>query len=451
MLSVAAARVYNELGFTDETDPATGFGMLIPTKLLTSHRPSRFGTHWQNSDDSIELETLAIPESQTSFAELLSRLQSADDRTIDYSFVTDSLFVLSGDVGGLKFYTAFVRSGSLSQGFSVSWAPTRDAVGRIVSVFLASAIQFPGAATPAPQTEESSVSAGSGFAISTNGTIVTNAHVIDGCGSIEVTGLGVASAIAVDKDRDLAVIRLSSGHTASAATIQPDAPRLGQAIVILGYPLSYYMGNALTVSTGVVSSLSGLGGDPRAFTVSANIQPGNSGGPVLNMHGEVIGVAQLMFNEAELLKEEGTTGGNVGFAINAATLVDFLRPFKSNPAKASAGTELTVEDIANLAKQFTVQVVCNTVPQTETSVSSSSERYQVNGIADNDVLNMRAGPGTDHPIVTAIPPDGSGISVGECQVVEGYRYDWCHVSWHGLSGWVSGGFLLNEQTGQPPG
>ena len=362
-LLVAASRVYQELGFTDQTDAATGIKMLVPTNLLTQHRAASFGTHWQSGDDSIELETLAIPETQTSFPRLLRRLSEAGGRKIEYKYVTNNLFVLSGEVGDRKFYTAVVRSGTLSQGISVSWTPAEDKIGRIVSAFLASVIKFPvagdvGEPNAVPQASPPSISTGSGFSISADGVIVTNAHVVDGCGSIEVKGFGAAKPITLDSGRDLAVIGLDKPQSIGEAKIQTAALHLGEAVVALGYPLSDVMGNALTINPGVVSSLSGLGGDSATFTVSANVQPGNSGGPILNMRGEVVGVAQAKLDEVALLKAEGTTGGSIGFAIGATTLVDFLRPFKFNSVSGRSGDEISAEEVAGLARQFTVQVVC---------------------------------------------------------------------------------------------
>ena len=82
-LLAAAAQVYGDLGFTDQTDSATGIQMLVPTKLLTAQRPADFGTHWENADGSVELETLVIPEFKTPFARLLRRLSEAGNRRVE--------------------------------------------------------------------------------------------------------------------------------------------------------------------------------------------------------------------------------------------------------------------------------------------------------------------------------------------------------------------------------
>jgi S1-C subfamily serine protease len=341
-----AAVVYDELGFTDQTDSHAGIDLPIPTKLFATHASSQWGTRWESADDGVELETLAIPGAETTFAALFARLSRAGDRTIEYSLRRDSIFVLSGTVGPRRFYTTFVRSEGMSRGFSVSWTPSRDKVGRTISAFLASMAKF-GVSFPdrskqgtAPEEEEpptAGVFSGSGFVVS-DGVIVTNAHVVEGCTSIEVPGDGAATLLSVDTDADLAAIRLSNERSSAIARIQTTALELGQEVVALGYPLPDIMGDALTVSPGVVSSLSGVAGSKANFTVSANIQPGNSGGPVLDMHGDVVGVTVSKLNEIAMLKAAGTTGASFGFAINTETLVHFLGPFqKSVTAEGAPG------------------------------------------------------------------------------------------------------------------
>jgi S1-C subfamily serine protease len=205
----------------------------------------------------------------------------------------------------------------------------------------------------------------------------------------------------------LAVIQIASGHLPSAAKIQGRTPELGQAIVAIGYPLSDVMGNALTISPGVVSSLSGLGGDKSKFSVSANLQPGNSGGPILDMHANVVGVAEAKLNEITMLKVEGTSGGSVGFAIDTNTLLDFLRPFKTEIADIAGGPgDLSVQDVVARAKGFTVQIVCHqsasAAPASAGPAAAASseplaptevvtETFRVAGVASWDAVKLRTG------------------------------------------------------------
>ena len=362
---VEAGAAYATLGFHEETDDRAGIKIPIPANLFSSHSPSKWGTHWESSDNSIELETLAVPQSEIAFQALFRRLSQGAGRVIEYKVFNDEFFVVSGLIDERRFYTA-VRSGAISRGFSISWDKSKETVGGVVSVYLASMIEYPEAAAfgalktdeqPEPISSGQTVG-GSGFAISVEGAIVTNAHVVTNCREIEVPNVGPAKLLAIDSDRDLAVIQVARNKLSKVATIRTGKLELGQAIVALGYPLSDLMGNALTVSTGVVASLSGLGGDQNSFTVSANVQPGNSGGPVLDADGNVVGVTVSKLNEVEMLKDIGTSGASLGFAINADTLAAFLGPFRSTTTGIGGSENLSVQAVVARAKEFTHQVIC---------------------------------------------------------------------------------------------
>jgi serine protease Do len=458
----------------------------VPEKLLAIHSNARFGTHWESTDGGIALDTLLVPEAQVPFDKLYRRMSEGRGRQIEYSLFRDPVFVLSGHVGERSFYAAVVKTPLGSRGISISWNQGHDDAGFIISDFLASALlgqpqvspsvpQAGGGAPPGgtPPAEappggraQPVLSGGSGFAISTDGVIATDAHVVDHCASVEVTGFGTANLITADSQRDLAVIQIASGHLPSAAKIQGRTPELGQAIVAIGYPLSDVMGNALTISPGVVSSLSGLGGDKSKFSVSANLQPGNSGGPILDMHANVVGVAEAKLNEITMLKVEGTTGGSVGFAIDTNTLLDFLRPFKTEIADIAGGPgDLSVQDVVARAKGFTVQIVCHqsasAAPASAGPAAAASseplaptevvtETFRVAGVASWDAVKLRTGPGIQFPIVVTIPPDGSGVATDSCKSIVGYSRKWCRANWRGYQGWVSSCCLLGEKTGRPP-
>jgi uncharacterized caspase-like protein/uncharacterized protein YraI len=82
------------------------------------------------------------------------------------------------------------------------------------------------------------------------------------------------------------------------------------------------------------------------------------------------------------------------------------------------------------------------------AASTGSETYRVRGVQDWDVLNLRSGPGTNHPVVVAIPPDGRGVSLGPCRQVAGFVTKWCEASWQGYRGWASACCLVGERTGR---
>ena len=113
---------------------------------------------------------------------------------------------------------------------------------------------------------------------------------------------------------------------------------------------------SLNVSTGIVSSEDGPAGVPGWFTTNAGVQPGNSGGPLLDASGNVIGMAVAKIDDALLLRRSGTTASNIGFAIKSTKLLEFLEIFQHS--KGTATDPLSPQEVTQLGRDFTVQVMC---------------------------------------------------------------------------------------------
>lgn len=161
-------------------------------------------------------------------------------------------------------------------------------------------------------------STGSGFRVAT-GRFVTNYHVVEGCRTLRINGTVSARVGASDPWNDLALL-MASGDRGRSAVIRPTPPRLGEDVTVSGYPLQG-MFSGLTVTTGTINRLSGVRADSRLLQISAPVQPGNSGGPLLDVSGNVIGV---VVGKLDALKVAGATGDipqNVNFAVNPS-LVD---------------------------------------------------------------------------------------------------------------------------------
>ncbi|MBD5362659.1 MAG: trypsin-like peptidase domain-containing protein [Bacteroides sp.] len=161
---------------------------------------------------------------------------------------------------------------------------------------------------------------GTGFALK-DGYIVTNYHVIDEAKKITVKGINGnfstsfnAIVVATDKGNDLALLRISDSSFTSFGTIpysiSATTSEVGEDIYVLGYPLTASMGDEIKLTTGVISSKSGFQGDVALYQISAPIQPGNSGGPLFDKKGNVIGVVSAKHTGAE----------NVGYAIKTMYL-----------------------------------------------------------------------------------------------------------------------------------
>jgi len=137
-------------------------------------------------------------------------------------------------------------------------------------------------------------STGTGFFITHQGHILTNAHVVEKCSSVVIQqqGAGATSVaiISVDKPNDLALLRADTRPTA-IATLRGNRPvRAGENVVAYGFPLNGLVSSGGVLTTGTVSALAGVRDDTRYFQVSAPLQPGSSGGPLLDTTGAVIGV-----------------------------------------------------------------------------------------------------------------------------------------------------------------
>lgn len=164
---------------------------------------------------------------------------------------------------------------------------------------------------------------GSGFFVSTD-EVVTNAHVVEGC--IELTTADGSALVLKSQDReeDLALLRYG-GASNAYLSIAPDSDvGLGEQVFALGYPLYGTLGKQLNFTSGVVSATQGINDDPDWFTLTAPLQPGNSGGPVLNGDQQVVGVAVAVANATYIAAELDFIPQNVNWAIKSRTLRRFL-------------------------------------------------------------------------------------------------------------------------------
>lgn len=150
---------------------------------------------------------------------------------------------------------------------------------------------------------------GTGFAIA-EGYVVTNHHVVDGaknitikCGNDDETNSYKAFLVASDKEHDLAIIKIIDksfeGYGNIPYGIRNDGAEVGDEIFVLGYPMTQTMGEEIKLTTGVISSASGFKGNVSMYQISAAVQPGNSGAPLFDADGNVIGVVCAKHAEAE--------------------------------------------------------------------------------------------------------------------------------------------------------
>jgi len=199
---------------------------------------------------------------------------------------------------------------------------------------------------------------GSGVRVA-DGLVLTNHHVVDGCPSIRIgDARQAATALASDPDADLALVR-SEGSGSGMVAISPAASaELGEPVVAAGFPLGDVLGS-LNVTTGTVSADSGVGGNRGVFQLTAPVQPGSSGGPVLDQGGRLLGIVVSRLNDAATLRTTGVVAQNVNFAIQPAVVREFLDRHEVRYRRGSgAASPLDSREIAARARRYTTRVIC---------------------------------------------------------------------------------------------
>jgi TPR repeat protein len=198
---------------------------------------------------------------------------------------------------------------------------------------------------------------GSGIVVNSQGDVVTNEHVVHGCLGVRV-GSEWAQVKTAKADKDLALIRISHSES-HPATVRDEEPlRPGDAVIAIGFPLFGLLSEEQNVTTGTVSALAGPRGNRQWFQISAPVQPGNSGGPVADLSGNVIGVVVGTLSTAVLSRATGAIPQNLNFAINGRTLRSFLDGERVQYRTARSERKLEVADAVSLVRSATVLVEC---------------------------------------------------------------------------------------------
>lgn len=150
----------------------------------------------------------------------------------------------------------------------------------------------------------------------------------------------------------------SQGNYPGASTsLRAQRASVGEPVAVAGYPLRGLL-SGFNMTTGSLSSLSGMGGDTRLVQITAPVQPGNSGGPVLDSAGNLMGVVVSKLDAIKAAKLTGDIPQNVNFAINANVLRSFLDANSVEYETANSDKALLSTVIAEKAKGFTVLVEC---------------------------------------------------------------------------------------------
>jgi S1-C subfamily serine protease len=222
----------------------------------------------------------------------------------------------------------------------------------------------PPAAAPPPAVapREKGGSTGTGFFVSSQGHVLTNHHVVDNCNSIAVAVDGsvstAARVIGRDSKNDLALLATTGLKPDTVPNLRPGV-RLGESIFVYGFPLSGLLASSGNFTIGNVTAVAGVGDDTTMIQMSAPVQPGNSGGPVFDQHGNVVAVVVSKLNALRVAKVTNDVPQNVNFAIKSLIAMSFLEAGNVNALTSASTTKLETTTIAERARSFTAQIRCN--------------------------------------------------------------------------------------------
>lgn len=335
----------------------------------------------------------------------------------------------------------------------------------IVAVGLASAVAVDCRA-------DKPVSSGTGFAATADGWILTNAHVVEDCGRIEVKGKGDATDTRTDAINDLAALKISPAPLLQPLVFRNSPTRLGEDIVAVGYPLATLLADSVKITTGNVNALAGIRNDTRYIQISTPIQPGNSGGPVVDRTGNLIGITSATLSK-KTADEIGITAQNVNFAIRASVAELFmqsqsLKAQAADPAAVSGS--LSTADLADRVTPSVFQILCYpkaasrivAAPETPPAMGSPRSPSSVNFATDGgseatlEVPRALSGyvrhPRGASPVKQAAnadaktlryAPNGSAVEITETSG------DWYRVNVGGASGYMHYSWVRVSQFDEP--
>ena len=235
---------------------------------------------------------------------------------------------------------------------------------------------------------------GTGFALKNN-YIVTNYHVIDGAKSISILGINgnftkgySADVIATDKNIDLAILKVNGITIPSASipySVKTTNAEVGEEVFVLGYPMTSTMGEEIKLTTGVVSSRSGFQGDVSLYQTTAPIQPGNSGGPLFDSKGNIIGIVSAKHRDAE----------NVGYAIKASYLRNLMEsalPSNILPQNNSISGQNLSGKVRSV-RNYVYYIICSSK---KTNNISSNLSLPIKETENNSTLNQNFSKAKDY-------------------------------------------------------
>jgi serine protease Do len=392
-LTAIAEPYLNSWGFEIVRHPMTSSQIWAPLGLPLVEEETPTGLRFVNRPLGVVLTYDYFPDFRLrmSFEALNNKLARSGARIYYSKLYKTEFFALSFSAGITDGYVRYHQIGRGGVGFSLYWnhAATEAHIERIATLISGSlwssttgapfaypstvkprapeTIQAPRSVPEAPpvaiggpRNAQAQTGSGTGVYITSEGHIITNAHVVANCSEIRVgTGEGnfeTARLVAKDAANDLALLKVNAKPRRLGAL--RFGVRLGEHVEAFGYPLSQVLATSGNFTTGNITALAGIGDDTRFYQISAPVQPGNSGGPLLDEGGNLIGIVSSKLNFLSEIKTQGDIPENVNFAIKASVAANFLQDNNIKFEIGEATQVLSAPDLADEAKALSAYIEC---------------------------------------------------------------------------------------------
>ena len=378
-------------GMAEIVHPLTDAKLFVPRKLVPQQRTTANGYAFESYDRSISVDFSFFTPSERSLEDVYVRLTSAaGGRRVDYKVLRPAFLAVAGGIGDRAFYAKYQLARGGIVGFTTIWDPQKIERGDRIPNLMANlffaplysggdpaaqaaysppAAPVPPAPVPpasppavaeAPKPEPPSEGGGTGTGFFVTRTrLLTNAHVVKGCATVTLKiGQEQASGrvLARDERNDLALVE--SDKPGGAVAKLRAGVRLGEDVAAFGFPLNGLLATSGNFARGGVTATAGLLDDSSRLQISVPVQPGNSGGPLVDESGNVVGVVVSKLKVLQVALATGDFPQNVNFAIKASVAQTFLEANNTEFESGAFVDAIKPAELAARAQKVSAVITC---------------------------------------------------------------------------------------------